>query len=84
MDYEDIFKTFLLIVSVILGFIIAIIIAGIIGGFTIGWFEHKTWNKLHDTNYTWWEWSTGSDFIKNYQDSGKIKTIHIPELSGSR
>ena len=33
---------------------------------TVSGFEYKTWNKLHNTNYTQYDWFSGSDFIKKY------------------
>ena len=42
-------------------------------GLVISNFEYKTWNKLHSTNYSLYEWWTGSDFIKKYHYPGRDK-----------
>lgn len=42
---------------------------------TVSGFEYATWNKLHDTNYTQYEWFTGSDFIKKYHYPNRSETV---------
>lgn len=43
-------------------------------GWIIAGFEYQTWNRLHGTNYTQYEWFTGSDFIQKYHYPDRDKT----------
>lgn len=38
-------------------------------------FEYSTWNRLHGTNYTHYEWFTGSDFIEKYHYPGREEAV---------
>ena len=53
----------------------------------LGWslvisnFEYGTWNKLHGTNYSLYDWWTGSDFIKKYhypnREKAELKEFNV-------
>lgn len=73
----DDFKNILLSAgAVVIGIVVIVftlIFLFISGCFIVGGLEYKTWNKLHGTNYSWYDWSTGSDFIKSYHYPGREK-----------
>ena len=63
--------------SIILGVIIFIVVLVIGLEYTVSIFSLEVWNKIHNTNFTAWDWMVESDTIKDYQAKGKIQTIHL-------
>ncbi len=73
-DFKDKLGNVLIVCIAILGMGAAFTAFNVIYCFTIGAFEYRTWNKLHGTNYSWYDWSTGEDFIKKYHYPDRDKT----------
>ena len=71
MEYwEDIIRCFLGFVVLVTGLILGCFAGFLIASWIVSGIEYKTWNKLHNTNYSHYEWFSGADFIKDYHNSG--------------
>ncbi len=74
MDWDEMLKFVVFVFGMIVSVVGAILVCALMCGWVISGFEYNTWNKMHGTNYTHYDWFTGSDFIQKYHYPDRDKT----------